>query len=402
MRSHVPALCLAATASLSACSEAGHTPEPPTTVRDSAGVEIVEVQVARWPGEPWRVSADPIVDLGTIDGPAELQFFRVADLGQFSDGRIVVADAGTLEVRVYAATGEHLWSVGGEGEGPGEFSSLFSARVRADTIFAHDFMNGRVTVFDDRGTLIRTVALDRSDGRPQDVWPVSSGFLALRLDFTAEITDEHGYQRRVARYRYFGQDGSARPSFAELAGQETISSSVEVDGGVAMSMTTPVMANRQQQTAVHGRLVAGITDHWELRVYDGEGVLERLIRDPSRNVPLARSEWQTALEERLDRADTPEVRRNIAEIAELRPPPATRPAFGRFVPDAEGYVWLAPYRPAPGEPAPFTVADPAGAILGDVMLPAGFVPRAIGPDYVLGTWRDGFDVTHVRAYRLDR
>ena len=388
-----------------ACTPGPDAGDRPATavVRDSAGIEIVEVSGAAWPGAPWNLSTTPTLDLGQMDGPEATQFFRVASLDRFSDGRIVVANAGTLEIRVFDATGGHLWSVGGAGEGPGEFQSMFGARVWEDTIFAHDFIAGRVTVFDDTGALVRTVPLDRSDGRPQDIWPVGDGYLALRLDFADRENVGDGYQRRVARYRRYGPDGSVGSVIDELPGQEMLLRTMSAGGdGVTMSSTSPPFAQQQQQTVLENRLIAGITDRFEVRVYDPSGGLERLIRDPGRQAPLTDAEWERGLVERLDDADTPEIRRNIAEIMAMAPRPAMRPAFGRFIADPAGFVWVARYRPAEDAPVPYLVIDPGGAILGDVSLPVGFTPRAIGDDWVLGTWRDPLDVTHVRLYALSR
>ncbi len=39
-------------------------------------------------------------------------------------------------------------------------------------------------------------------------------------------------------------------------------------------------------------------------------------------------------------------------------------------------------------------------MLGKVVFPVVFEPMHIGDDFVLGEWRDEFDVEHVRLYRL--
>jgi hypothetical protein len=46
------------------------------------------------------------------------------------------------------------------------------------------------------------------------------------------------------------------------------------------------------------------------------------------------------------------------------------------------------------------VFDPQGKLLGAVTLPARFVPRHIGNDFVLGVWKTENDVEVVRMYRL--
>ncbi len=58
--------------------------EPPSdgspTVRDSAGVEIVENSAPRWRDDQvWRLSPAPLLDLGDPADGSEYQLFRVLD-----------------------------------------------------------------------------------------------------------------------------------------------------------------------------------------------------------------------------------------------------------------------------------------------------------------------------------
>ena len=383
----------------------GAAPSTPAAVSvDSAGIEVVTVHRSEWTdGTPWTVDPAPFLDMGALDGDASQQFFRVQDIATFSDGRIVVANQGSAEVRTYSPEGELLWSVGGEGKGPGEFDALFKARVRNDTIYAHDFRVRRVTVFDEAGAFVRTITLDRSGGLPLELWVTDDGFVGLGLSFPDALNEEQTFLRRRAQYMHFRPDGSLEGVFAELRGQEVIMTGRELPGGgTVVATTTPLISNQQQQAVVEGRLVAAETDRYSVNVFDTGGSLERIIRVPSRERGVSPEEWQAALDERLERAETPGAVRNMYEQADLKPAPELRPNFGRFIEDSEGYVWIAPYRPERDQPTPYTVLDPDGGLLGEVALPYGFVPREIGADFVLGTWRDELDVTHVRGYRLTR
>ena len=79
----------------------------------------------RWPtGEGWRVAAEPTVDIGVLDGAPEYQLFRVRAALTLSDGRIVVSNSGTQQLRLYDPQGRYLVTAGGPGEGPGEFARL--------------------------------------------------------------------------------------------------------------------------------------------------------------------------------------------------------------------------------------------------------------------------------------
>src|SRR5688572_2268538 len=91
--------------------------------RDSASVTIVENAAPIWTdsADVWRVQAEPAVTIGVVEGAPEYQLFRVRHALRLEDGAIVVADGGSREIRFYDSAGRHIRSIGGDGEGPGEF-----------------------------------------------------------------------------------------------------------------------------------------------------------------------------------------------------------------------------------------------------------------------------------------
>jgi hypothetical protein len=390
---------------LSACAGDGGPAGAPFAVRDSSGIEIVDVTRPAWAaGEGWVVTPEPVLEIGEEEGDEAYQLFRVYHALRLPNGNVVVANRGTQELRWFDSAGRFLRSAGGDGEGAGEFDSLFSLRLLADTLWAHDFRLSRMVAFDTAGRLGRTVILDREPGLPTEVWPVADGFVGLLLDFPEDISAELTYHRRTARYLRWTWDGALRDTIDALPGLEYL-----VRGGPArgdtfvMAATSPLIGHASQQTVVEDRLVTGSTDRFEIRVHAADGRLERLIRDAARDVPVTVAEWNAVLDEALARAETPAARRAVSESAELRPRPEARPAFDRFVGDRLGYVWIAPFRPARGRPVPWLVLDvTGGGILGAVELPEGLRPMDIGEDWVLGVMRDELEVERVRMFRLRR
>jgi hypothetical protein len=83
------------------------------------------------------------------------------------------------------------------------------------------------------------------------------------------------------------------------------------------------------------------------------------------------------------------------------PRPTSRPAFGAFVVDALGHLWVQDFAPD-GAATTWAVFAPDGVWLGEVTLPDRFRPTQILAAEVLGVWRDDLDVEYARAYALDR
>lgn len=80
----------------------------------------------------WSLDSRPSAGIGSADGDPNYMFSLVMAAMKTADGRILVADRdGTI--RVYDATGKYLQSIGGQGEGPGEFRHLRTMFSTAET-----------------------------------------------------------------------------------------------------------------------------------------------------------------------------------------------------------------------------------------------------------------------------
>ena len=101
----------------------------------------------------------------------------------------------------------------------------------------------------------------------------------------------------------------------------------------------------------------------------------------------------------IDRMPEP-MRTQIARLVNEIPVRETYPAFSAIVVDTEGAVWVEDYRRSAAGSARWTVFSPDGALVAQVTTPLELEVYEIGPDYVLGLWRDADDVEHVRMYEL--
>src|SRR5690606_37218699 len=113
-------------AAIAACGAADRTGDrPATTVRDSAGIVIVENAAIPGPDElDWRIADSPSVVIGRAEGEADDVLHSVSGAVRLRDGRIVIADGGSSELRFYDPQGRYRSTAGRRGGGPGEFRSL--------------------------------------------------------------------------------------------------------------------------------------------------------------------------------------------------------------------------------------------------------------------------------------
>ena len=127
---------------------------PISTVRDSAGIRIVENAPPAVSNEVWSVDTVPVLRIGQVNGMPEHQLYRVGPLARLSDGTVVVALVS--ELRFYAADGTWMQTVGRQGGGPGEYEEIgMLRRLRGDSLLVWDGGQRRVTVLGPDGSFGR-------------------------------------------------------------------------------------------------------------------------------------------------------------------------------------------------------------------------------------------------------
>jgi hypothetical protein len=142
-----------------------------------------------------------VVDL-TIGGERETRpnysFTRIANVITDPSGRIFVSDAEEHVVRVYSSAGVHLFNIGRQGQGPGEFEGptfmAFDARGR---LWVRDGGNMRYngyTVAATRAQLVATIRMAHADG---DRWAPLSFDDQGRLVDVGEVSAKKGGTLRV-------------------------------------------------------------------------------------------------------------------------------------------------------------------------------------------------------------
>ena len=80
----------------------------------------------------------------------------------------------------------------------------------------------------------------------------------------------------------------------------------------------------------------------------------------------------------------------------------TLPTISGLVVDREGNVWAEAYDPELENPRTWSVFEPTGQLLAEVIMPPRFRPYDIGSDFVLGVIRDQLDVERIHLYRLGK
>ena len=403
------------------CQQERETPSvQQTEVRDSAGIRIIEnPRPAEGSRLGWRIGPEPTVSIGERDGDEAHMLYFPSSFFRFPDGRIVVANRGTEEVRVYDGSGTHLTTFGGEGDGPSEFLSLMDvAPWPGDSILAWDSRDYGISIFDADGNYGRTFFLQSGADHPRN----GPRPVAARSGGTILSVDE-------LRYGAHGMDpaspvtaDSARVEIWDGAGQrlaelgsqraEEVSLVAHPVGGGA-EYVADAYSGQFVVAAWGDFVVAGPNKPYEIRAFRTDGALARIVR--LEHEPRSPTEVDQQIY--VDRVtgvgsiepptDIPvallDLRRQFFESVPLA---EHFPAFSAILGDDTGHLWVREYdypqEEGEGSAPIWTVFDPNGRVLGYVETPEGLRIRHIGEDYILGHIEDELGVEYVQVWPLVR
>ena len=411
---------------LAACGADESAPRATAAVveRDSAGIRIVETAAPAWeePGAGWRVTAEPTLQIGVVEGPTEYMFDRIMGAVRFADGTIAVGTMGSGSIRYYDAEGTFLREAGRPGEGPGEFRQLMGVQhLSGDTLMA-DNAREEALFFDIAGNHVRTVSAGLLATEWGYAFPI--GWLAdgTVIAATSPQSPPEGSTGAVAdsgnlmlwEGTGYGPPVVRLPMRVWSDGPDPRRLPQQFGPGVALAThQNSLFFSFASHPNVHVFTPAEEAETGT-RTLHLERILRRLAWSPE---PVTQDAIDAFTHQYVNEATGEDGQPN-PRMEQLRRSNLERmsfaehfPAHRRMLVDRSGGVWLQHYVQMPtasawnqtlSEPTVWDAYTPAGAWMGPVELPADFHPFEIGDDYVLGLWRDDMDVEYVRMYGLEK
>lgn len=383
------------------------------------------------PDETWLVDSVPSVTIGTVDGPPETLLFRAIAALVMSDGTIVIANAGTSEIRWFDEQGNFLRNVGGQGEGPGEFRSLTDIwRIRGDTILAWDNRLRRVSFLAPDGNFVgsRTfvippiplpsgISLTNSitfRGALADGSIVAmNNTVASRNLGTGMTTTSEGYRRVDNHVLLFPRDTLPLAVLLEprsaldhdtlgifAGGEEFEYTAVVRPGGPEQQTYSEVIFGERFLWAIGPEsFAAGAGKPYSVNLHDRTGNPTRSV---GRDVAPVRTTPELVRRFREDQVAQTSAEYREVRAASLERVPAAEvlPAYRAVEFDREGNLWVEEFGLTQDAPRVFSVFATDGRWLARVSVPNDLTIIDRGPDYLLTRARDDLDVEQIRLFRI--
>jgi hypothetical protein len=335
-------------------------------------------------------SLDTIPSLVILDTlpDAEPLLIRPTGATVLSNGNLVVLDQWGASVRFFDPSGELIRSVGREGQGPGEFRApTWLGHCGPDEVFVWDGMQGRITVIDSAGSVVRVYSPAKD---PSFLRCSRAGRFAV---FGTEVDPPQSVS--------MGDAFTQQPA-APLRFESTNGDSIGGVGIVPMGETW-ILGRITQFAISEDRLYVGTADSARVDAYDLDGT--RLRSLPLAITPRAPTEanveqwlevqWQAIQSDTEYRRWGKEMTRKNSKV------PENLPLYTALAVDPEGLLWVVLSSPGDGETR-FQVVDPNGPILGEFRIPRDLELFEVGSDYVLGRIYDTNDVPGIALYRFRR
>ena len=380
-------------------------------IRDSAGIRIVEHPAGYEDGLPvWDARGEPVVDIGGGDeGGQDLHLVRGAV--RLGDGRIVVANGGSGELRHFDSTGRYLRAIGKQGQGPGEFVSLGPVwRIPGDTLVALDNQLLRFSLFAPSGDFVSSVSgmMQSERGHVGTSMRLLNGRLVGTEGSFGAMQEASGPVRRVPIAVVVLQPGvEGLDTIAVVPGSE-VYPALGREGGQEFPTVKGLEFGRQSVIATDGRQIfVGSNEPMGIRVYQEDGRLVRIIRSATPAEPVTEEHKARRIRENLAalermRAPSEQIKAEWAKNEENPRFAEAFPFYERLLIATDGSLWVERARRTVDEGRRYTVYDSSGTAIATVRCPDRVRPYQVGPVEILGLWRDPEEVNHVRTFKVRR
>jgi hypothetical protein len=381
-----------------ACSGSGSDDLP---IGELPGTDVQTIDTVQW-----MVGAEPILEIGRSPAP-EYQLHDVGGATRLEDGRVVIANRGSSELRVYDRKGSYLESWGRDGDGPGEFRHLHVMRRLNDGRLVAE-SSSRLTWFSDTGIYMGSIQflarLVIPECRSAEDVLLPSGRVLLTESENQGVRGcppiPSGAHRHVNTVMIYDPLSEGWDTLGVFPGTERMGNRYAVLGLSLLTATSP------------NQVFLGDTGGDSILVYSGEGVRLGALLVPfeRREIPAGvRAQDEVRWSNSLTGAS------GVRQVSY----PDSFPGFGRLLADELGHVWVMRFPEVDGPYSSWVIAgyrgttvetkDPVWRVqslrsdaFAEVTTPRGFYPLEIGADYLLGIVKDELDVESVVMLPLDR
>jgi len=349
------------------------------------------------------VSVDslPFLSIGVAEGEEAYQLHRVFDAARLADGRVVISNSGSQELRLYDSAGVYLRSLGRRGAGPMEFAEFSSQSLypRAAQFIAADegAMRSHVIGNDFTFTETRRFTLYPDTPRPFLRGVAANGDWLVQAFAGGGTLQGQPGQVLNASYQLLRYDslGAMQDTILQLPSRPRVVN--EHEGSIHFPYiplsSEPVFTLDGDRLIV----VSGSAPALEIHSLSGELLAQHVWNRPQQRSVEIWDEFKRRSATTMQGRDSA---RYMALFEKPLPLPEFAPMYVGVKGDGTGRLWLERFR-MPGETARnWDVISKDGEWLGTITTPAGLTVLRIADGVLVGRSRDADEVERVQLFRV--
>ena len=389
------------------CGASDRSEEPLPSRADSGGVEIVRNTDQPWPRGELVQPARHVFGSET-EGP-EL-FGGIGDVRLHPNGSLWIREWQTQEIRVFdSGSGAHLFTIGGSGDGPGEFRESRLLGFDAEgSAYVYDFEHRRLSVFSESGEFLRTDLMPSSLGFrpvPRHVTPTGTLLGQIPREMWRMPADGSTLRDTVSIWT-MPLDGTAPALVSETPGALWyFRDEMQVVVPYTGVLPSPYAGGPLHGFAEDRVYVTDGSGEASYSVYGPTG-LERRVeieRTPRRIEGLSEAVFLERMRNRLPESHMRIYEEHLSDM----PIPEVQRHWDALVVTDDGGVWLLQAggteevtAAVPPENRFWDVFDAEGFLVGHIQLPANVSPVQVSGQSLVATVRDEMDRATVAIHEV--
>ena len=277
---------------------------------------------------------EPTLVIGADDTREGHALYGATVAAMSADGRLVVANTGTSEVRVFSTDGDLLHSFSRQGQGPGEHGFISGLWLAEDTVIVFDGLGQKVSYWSLDGELRGEVRL--SGERHDLVGRLENGqFVSTTADPHVSFAVGTSLEDSLSVALVDPHTGSSQP-VARVPLQTRFAATLP-DG---RTIYTPLPLQPRLSIATGSNTIfLGYPSEPTVDQYAAGGTKLQTVSLPLSRAPLTpelRRAWQSSIEEGVSDEEKPFMARYLESL----PYPDLMPAFDRLMVGGPDRLWV--------------------------------------------------------------
>ena len=383
---------------------------------DSAGVSMVH-----YPSLPsleesrFVLSPEPDLIIGREGAEPAYEFFRIAGVARLSDGSLVVANAGTHELRFFDADAQFLGSTGGRGEGPGEFRGIRGLWVtQGDSLIVWDEGGRTLNLFSPGGEYVRSARVGTTPfndylQQPRLLGILGDGRVATFLA-SINVMMPSGPQRYPQLLAFTALDDEQWDSIRVTRSAEVSIEPHSTNPASTVMINTTFSAS-SIASAASSTVALVDTEDFRIELYNTYGQLSKIISVALPDIPVTTGMLDPHIDSLIEQFFpnmSDQDRGPFRERIRSQPLASVLPKIRAVIVDSADRIWVERYDEPGSHASRWEVFERDGTWIGRIEMPYGFVRFSGGApalvadeEQVTGVWVDPeTGIETVRVHRI--